>query len=249
MWYFYPKLLVGLTIGFIGFTIVGTISHEAGHYIVAKYYGFDATIHYGYTDFGKMPTHYRQNAEAIKALRDKYKLIKKRGEHYFLADSVDFPEKPYYETLVQQQQQTLFPIHLGGPVQTMMTGTIGWGLLILNRKWWRGKKPLPVAIWLVIFVALFWLRQSFNFMMAVYAMLMKGEWSSRMDEVKIANDLQLWPATISLITGLVGLYVLAFISLRVVPKTQRLTFLVSGLVGGLLGFWIWLGWLGPKLMP
>jgi hypothetical protein len=215
----------------------------------AGYDGMEIAAHYGYTNLGKMSITYRQNVDTINFLRDKYKLIQKRGEHFFLSDTIDFPEKPYYERLIQKQRQILFPINLGGPVQTMMTGTIGLSLLLLNKRWWKGKKTLSLSAWLVVFAALFWLRQSFNFVMATYSMLVRGHWSSRMDEVKIANYLHLWPATISLVTGLAGLGVLAFVALRVIPGSQRLTFLIGGLIGGSLGFWIWLSWIGPKLMP
>jgi len=43
------RLLLILIAAFILATIVGTVSHECGHYIVAKAMGFDAGIGYAYT--------------------------------------------------------------------------------------------------------------------------------------------------------------------------------------------------------
>lgn len=43
------RLLVWLTVGFILSVVAGTLSHELGHYAVAKYLGYAAEITYGYT--------------------------------------------------------------------------------------------------------------------------------------------------------------------------------------------------------
>lgn len=45
------SLLAGLILAFVFFTIIGTITHEFGHYLAAKYIGLDAKVHYGYTSF------------------------------------------------------------------------------------------------------------------------------------------------------------------------------------------------------
>ena len=41
------RLFTWLFISFIFATIVGTLTHELGHYVVAECLGYDATIHYG----------------------------------------------------------------------------------------------------------------------------------------------------------------------------------------------------------
>lgn len=45
------KLFLYLTLGFILATVIGTLSHELGHYLIAKSKGFNAQIHYGYTSW------------------------------------------------------------------------------------------------------------------------------------------------------------------------------------------------------
>lgn len=44
------KLPCLLIIGYIIFLIITTITHELGHYIVAKIYGYDAVLHYNMTE-------------------------------------------------------------------------------------------------------------------------------------------------------------------------------------------------------
>lgn len=243
------KLFFTLLIAFIGFTIIGTLLHETGHYLVARYYGFEASVHYGHTSFDQVPLAFKQDSDSIQAWLKKYHLVHQQNDRYIVVDTVDFPQKKRYRALVRKQQRVLFPIHLGGPAQTMLTGTLGVGLLVRNRRWWHHRQQLSVRVWLVVFMALFWLRQLFNLAMATFSMLRKGRWSPHMDETVLARDLHLWPASISLVTGLVGLGVLSFITLCIIPRRQRLTFIGAGLLGGTFGFWLWLVWLGPKLMP
>ena len=47
------KLFLYLTLTFIVATVVGTLSHEFGHYIVAKSLGYDADIHYAFTTWDR----------------------------------------------------------------------------------------------------------------------------------------------------------------------------------------------------
>ena len=43
------SLFVKLFIAFIAATIIGTITHELGHYLVAKSFGYPASINYAST--------------------------------------------------------------------------------------------------------------------------------------------------------------------------------------------------------
>lgn len=38
------KLFIGLMFGFIGFTVIGTLTHECGHAAVAEYLGYHTRI-------------------------------------------------------------------------------------------------------------------------------------------------------------------------------------------------------------
>ncbi len=46
---FNRKLFFTLSIVFIIMTIIGTITHECGHYLFAKILGYNTRINYGYT--------------------------------------------------------------------------------------------------------------------------------------------------------------------------------------------------------
>jgi len=50
---FYPLLFLIIVVSFILFTIVGTISHEYGHIIVANKLGYQTKLHYGSTSWFK----------------------------------------------------------------------------------------------------------------------------------------------------------------------------------------------------
>lgn len=53
--YFDRKLFTVLAVVFILMTVIGTLSHEYGHYLAAKLMGYDARINYGMTLLGDHP--------------------------------------------------------------------------------------------------------------------------------------------------------------------------------------------------
>lgn len=53
---FDKKLFFYLIVGFIITTIIGTVSHEFGHFAVAEYLGYDAKISYAYTNYTDFPS-------------------------------------------------------------------------------------------------------------------------------------------------------------------------------------------------
>jgi hypothetical protein len=137
-------------------------------------------------------------------------------------------------------------VALGGPAQTLLTGTAG----LLGLVWLRhrpfGRAHLP---WL--FLGLFWSRQVFNaaawtvfrvFELAPPAQLARG------DAFRIAAWLGI-PATTWLFgTALLGVLALGWI-LRRLPRSQRVPFVVGGGTGSLLGYAVWMEILGPALLP
>jgi len=201
------KLFIGLFFSFIAATIIGTLSHEFGHYIVAKYQGYDARINYSAT-FWQSPD----------------------------------PEHPIIPSCP-------IAMALGGPIQTMLTGTIGLVLLLLYRKKFYQADKLSLGQWLIIFLSLFWLRQTANFCMWLTGYLLNGRFSTGDDEIRIATyfDLPIW--SIISITAIIGAFVLAVITFKFIPSRQRTTFLMAGLLGGIAGFYFWLIQFGKYIMP
>jgi len=201
------KLFIGLFLSFIAATIIGTLSHEFGHYIVAKYFGYDARINYGAT-FWNSPD----------------------------PNNPITPSSPIAMTL-------------GGPIQTMLTGTIGVFLLLVFRKSFYAADKLSLRQWIIIFLSLFWLRQTSNFCTWLGSYFLNGSFSSRPDEIRIANyfDLPTW--TLISITAMMGAFVLGIITFKFIPSRQRITFLTAGLCGGIAGFYLWLIQFGKYIMP
>jgi hypothetical protein len=199
---FNTRLFVFLTLGFIVFTVIGTVSHECGHYVAAKLMGFDAQMNYMST--------------------------------WLVASD-------HRMTLKQS-----FWFTLGGPLQTMLTGTIGFLAVWLSI---RSANELNFKQWLLVFLSLFWLRQPANFLLWQADYFLSGYLSRRGDEIKLSQSLG-WPVwAIAFLTALVGFLVLLFIIFRVIPKTLRFTFIISGITGGVLGYLLWLVYFGKIIMP
>jgi hypothetical protein len=194
------RLAVLLTLTFVAATIVGTQTHEFGHYLVARALGYPATMHIGYTDWedpGTLPL----------ALGGLDRLL----------------------------------ITLGGPGQTVLTGTLGLWLILLNRASFEKASRLAPGQWVLVFLALFWMRQSFNLATGLMGGLHLGHGHGHGDEAVISHMLDLPGPSLDLLGGLLGIGVAYIVVFKYIPLKQRLTFLVSGLIGGTVGFVFWIG--------
>jgi hypothetical protein len=199
-----------LTFIFILFTPIGTISHEYGHIVVAKFLGYKTTLHYAsmnwYSEDGK-------NKDA------------------------------------NRERLNEFIITCGGVMQTIFTGTIGFIFLVINRRRIYDK-GLKIYDWIAVFLCLFWLRQIFNPVFSITNELMKPDGSFfGGDELKISSFLELWGGTVSLILGVIGLFITGYISLHIIPPKSRYPVALSGVVGSALGLVLWMKIIGPRLLP
>lgn len=201
---FDKKLFAFLCIGFITATIVGTLSHELGHFLTAKYLGYGAEINYASTSI-HVP----------------------RGETMFASDS--------------------FWISFGGPFLSMLAGTTGFILLFVYCQSYYSTEQLELRHWALIFLALFWLRQPALFLLNSIGNLSANK--QHIDEIKIANSLQLPGLLILGLGGAIGIAVLLSVVFRFIPHGQRFTFMLAGAVGGITGYVLWMFLLGPVLLP
>jgi hypothetical protein len=137
---------------------------------------------------------------------------------------------------------------LGGPFQTMTTGSLAFSLLLFYRKQFQKFRNLNFPQWLLVFFSLFWLRQSANWLIWIGRLILNGEPSLKPDEVKIAQlvGLPIWSLTS--FTAVIGFVILGIIFFRFIPKYQRSTFLLSGIIGAPIGYYLWMSQLGPKLL-
>ena len=137
---------------------------------------------------------------------------------------------------------------LGGPLQTVLTGTTGFFLLFVFRKSFDKAARLSVGQWILIFISLFWLRQTANFIIHLGAYVLTGKLHRR-DEWAISRALHLSGWAIPAATALIGVVILAIIIFKFIPLSQRFTFVISGIIGGTLGYFCWLVWLGKYILP
>ena len=136
MWTINKRLFIWLFVAFIIATVVGTITHEGGHYLVARCLGYKARINY-------MATWY-SDPEYEKFLGIS------AGDH--------FPELEKYNQVLKIHENNDLRILLGGPLETMMTGTLGLIFLFLFRRSFENATKLSLLQWFLIFISLFWLR-------------------------------------------------------------------------------------------
>ena len=231
------------------FTIVGTVTHEYGHIVVAKYFGYETSLHYGSMNY--YPEGYLQDEdlEAYKALTRDYW----DTEYELWPNDVKEKATEYREILQEKywnekSDKGLF-VTIGGPLQTILTGIIGLIILFLRRKSIQ-IKGLKLIDWLAVFLSLFWLREIFNLVHSFGAeiILPNGSWFGG-DEYNISIGLNLWSGTIPTFLGVIGLLISVYIVFKIVPKNLRLTFILSGLIGGISGFILWMNIIGPKILP
>jgi hypothetical protein len=230
------RLFVLLVIGFIAFTIIGTVSHESGHYLVARMFGFKSSIHYNYTSLDL-----NQNDKLF------YRLTWIRYRDQIKAGQ-PFPEKDRFDRIMNGYKRMGIWFTLGGPLQTMLTGTLGLILMIIYRKRYFASKRLSFWLWLIIFTSLFWLRQTANFISEIGSGLIRGYIRSFGDESYVARHYHLPFWSVSAITAMIGVIILAIVIFRFIPIKQRLTFITAGLFGGVSGFVFWLVVFGKIIM-
>lgn len=227
--------LLILSITFIAFTVVGTLSHEYGHILVAKYLGYKTKLHYG-------SMNYDNN------LQDKIDAIYFRNEASILNEK-PFPEKELFEKLIRKSFYDTLAVRIGGPVQTILTGTIGFILLLFRRNKIL-QNGMKILDWSYVFLSLFWLREVFNLIMSVSSAILNGKKNYfGGDETKIAIMLEIQQGSIAIPLAFIGLCIALFVIFKIIPKEQRLVFISSGFLGGIAGFILWLRILGPIVMP
>ncbi len=234
----YPKLALWILIGFIGFTVVGTLTHEMGHIAFAKAYGYEIHLGYGYMTYNDSPFSIEFNAITDRNLEA-------------IESKIEFPEKERWDTLIEKLKFSSFLITLGGPLESMISGTIGFVLLYRRRKSIQ-EYGMKILDWTLVFISLFWLRELANPITGLIRSISRGSFNpfgGDSDELRLAIDLGWWEGSISLPLALIATGIALYVIFKILPMSVRFTFMISGLVGGVLGYMIWLMWIGPILMP
>jgi len=233
------KLSVYLFLSFILFTVIGTLSHEYGHHIAGNMVGIKTRVNYQSTiqiDF--------ENNKHIKEIRALEKYF-----YCYKALQIDFVYSYMQEIIIKKMNTDYIIFTLGGPVLTMLTSIIGLLMLFFFRKKYIEAIQLVFWQWLIVFISLFWLRQSANMFVGLFFHLINGRAGTCGDEYVLARDFGLPVESLSIITGLIGLIILTIVVFKFIPVKQRFTFLISGLIGGVAGYYLWLIQFGKIILP
>jgi len=243
------KYFLTLAIVFILFTAIGTVSHEYGHIAMAKILGYQTKLHYGSMNYYPKGYLKDKDVRALKSLTEDYVNI----DYNSWPKEIKEKTKEYNNILQQrygnENSNNGLLVTIGGPLQTIITGIIGLIILLIRRKNIY-RNGLKILDWLAIFLSLFWLREVFNLVTSIGGEIISpdGTWFGG-DELFISQGLNLWSGTIPIILATLGLIISIFIVFKIVPKKIRLTFILSGFVGGLFGFILWMNIIGPKILP
>jgi len=223
-------------IGFVFFTILGTVTHELGHIVVARSLGYGTVLH-----FGSMNWNINNGWEEIEDIALDYQ--------YEIQNDLPFEKKSEYEKKIRELNSDNFKITMGGILQTILFGSVGLLFLLLRLKLVRNN-GLQKIDWLFIFLSLFWLREPFNlFVNIVFSFLNNNDIYFKGDEAKISEQLNLFPGTISILLGICGLIIVGFVIFAIIPAKKRSTFIRAGLVGGISGYFLWMKIIGPIVLP
>lgn len=241
---FLPKFSIGIILAFILFTIIGTLSHEYGHIVVAKYFGYETKLNYGSMNYFHVGYFEDEDVKELEKIEDKHKDI----DFNDVSEEVKLRAKKLYDDI-----DTKFPynktnslwITIGGPAQTLLTSTIGLAILFVRRK--KRLSGFKMIDWLAVFMSLFALREVFNFVQALFSSIVFSKSNFYGDEFRISRYLSLNEWIIPIITLVIGLFISFYVIFKIIPLKYRFTFILSGLVGGILGFAIWFGFLGETL--
>lgn len=222
---------------FISFTVIGTLSHELGHLVVARYMGYETTLHHASFQY------YGGMQDTVLFIYEKKSQAIANGLEF------DASQIKEFDLAFKKAARESTLISIGGPLQTILTGSIAFLILLYKRKR-IAATGLKTSDWLMVFLSLFWLREPTNLVMSVSSELLNPEGSYfGGDEVRISTALGLPEGTISVIAGTIGLLLSLYIVFKVIPLKLRGTFILGGFIGGVLGYLVWIEWLGPVVLP
>ncbi|MFY0594227.1 hypothetical protein [Roseivirga sp.] len=231
-----PTLLFILSLGFILFTVIGTVSHEMGHIAVAKALGYSTELHHA-----SMTYDYESSNSRLNEIYGQYQKE--------IENDLDFTLKKEFDSLYKKQRTHGLLISMGGPLQTCLVGLIGFFLLKYHRK--KFPQRFNHWDWLGVFFPLFWLREVYNLLTSIGSKIIDPQTFSYFggDELNIAYYLEIWEGSVAISLGAIGLGISLLVIFKYLPHQYRLTFILSGLIGGNIGFYLWIYQLGPLVLP
>ncbi len=213
---------------------IGTLHHECGHYLAGKAIGQNSRINYMST----ISLERNKHLDTFFELSDKNRIAIENGQPFADMQKMQLAKENYYKES--------FIFILGGPLITILTGTLAFALLLfLVRK----KQAFGLKHYVLVFMSLFWLRAPANMAMGIFGYIKNGYISTRSDEVKISYYLHLPPSFFDIFLGVIGFSIGCFIVFKIIPLQQQLNFILAGFCGGIVGYFLWLYKFGEIILP
>ena len=227
------KQIAIFAIVFIILTPIGTLTHELGHVAVAKSLGATTELHYASMSY-TLKEH-----EVFNMISENQKRFKE-GK----------PNKN--EELIHEKYRTYLIktllVTIGGPFQTLLTGLIG--ILILYIRKVRKIGILNKWDWSAVFMTMFLSRFVFNFLGFIYTkIVLKSAKEVRMDETRISLRMELPEYIVPGVLFVISTIALVYLVFYIIPKTNRINFILGGLAGSAIGWILWMNIFGPILLP
>lgn len=211
---------------------IGTITHELGHLVVAKQLSYQTELHYSSISW---------ESDFKKSVIKRY--LKNQNE---IENNLPFNGKELYNKDVQIINKHDVRILIGGVFQTILTGSIFFMLFIFSKK---NKNNFSLLQWVYLFVSLFWLRKIFNLFFGFYVGLSKGNNVFFYgDEARIAVLLNIHKGSILIPLAIISFAILAYL-IKMMPLKYKSTFIIGGLIGCPLGYFLWMNIFGPLILP
>lgn len=210
--------------------IFGTLSHEFGHYIMARLLGYEASFNYAHTIYVD-----KDNVEFVKNSFNNY--------NQFIEKELPFPNSEKYYKLKSKYLNDAFLITSSGVLFTVLTGIFGLTLAIFGDKINNSNITFTGMLF-----CLFILRQPVNFLFGLYNFYILNK-PNNSDEIRLANSLKIHFLTFEILTSIIALILyIKLLNLNLFRHNK--TFMtIHILIGGTLGFYLWLYVLGPFLLP
>lgn len=218
---------------FILMVPIGTLTHELGHIAVAKYYGYTVSLHYASMNYKGME-------------RDSFMTWWNANKRHVMSDSNYLKENESYKDLGARYFKHSRHISYGGPLQTLLTGLLGLSILLLRKRHFSHNQFNGID-WMAVFMAMFLSRFVLN--SVVHLTYLALGRNSRGDEDKIANYWQIDANVFYVFILIIFTSILTYLIFKLMPKSQRMTFIISGFIGGAIGWFLWMDVVGPIVLP
>jgi hypothetical protein len=214
-------------------TPIGTITHELGHVITARLLGYSTVLKYSSMNWTN---------DFKKDIIKRYNIYQ-----YEIENNLPFDKSEKYRIDIKKLNDDDLLILLGGVIQTISFGLIAFFILINRKK--RKIISYKLFDWTLIFITLFLLRETFNLLSGVLKGLSNNNRFFYGDEARIAEILNLHRGIFLLPLGILSTLIMAYVFFKIIPLEKRTAFIISGIIGIPIGYFVWMYVFGPYLLP